>query len=204
MSFAYAYARKTTSTSDLLRVQATGDCGGTWIDLLVLSANQLSSGSGGVQSSAFVPTPQQWKTVELSTYPSSAGPWSSLVNNPHVTVRFMFTQGTSGAGNNFWLDAINIPSEVGISEFKNEIGLRVFPNPSEDKVTVEFNLPGDSKVKANLTDLAGRQLMQVSDAIMSSGNHSFSVNENGALAQGVYLLNVEVNGVKMSEKVIIR
>lgn len=199
-SFAYAYARKASNTNDILKVQASTDCGGTWIDMYVRSANQLANGSGGTQATPFVPESSQWKVVSQNEL---AG-WDNIKNSPHVIIKWLFIEGPTGNGNNFYLDAINIPNAVGVAELKRDIGLRVYPNPSSGNVNMSCTLSKESNITGTLTDLSGRVLETQSVENAAPGQHELTFNRNQNLAQGVYLLNVDVNGVKITEKVVIR
>ncbi len=204
LHFAYAYARKTSSSNDVFKVQASPDCGGTWIDLINLSSTQMANGSGNIQASPFTPIAGQWKTIELEDYPTSSGPWVNLQNSQHLTVRFVFEEGSTGFGNNFFLDAIALPAPTGMQELKSAHNVRVFPNPSAGEVQVQFSLSKASQVKIALTDLAGRQLEVVKDQQMEAGEQKVLINKRNSLAKGVYLLNIEVEGIRMTEKLLVR
>lgn len=203
LTFAYAYARKNSSTSDVFTVQATADCGGTWVNLVTLSAGQMQQGSGGTTAAFFIPSTSQWKTVSLANYPTSMGAWATLSNSPHLRVRFAFMEGASGLGNNFYLDAIELPATVGMSEVKAALQMGVYPNPATDVAALRFRLSDPAEVNVNVTDLSGRVLISRS-AEMEAGEQELMLNENADLASGVYLVDLEVDGIKVTEKLIIR
>jgi hypothetical protein len=199
ITFAYAYAHKSGSTA-VFSVQASGDCGGSWVTLFQKSANQLSYGSGGLQNTTFTPTPSQWVTYAMS----ESGGWANLKNSPHLQLKFSFTEGATGNGNNFYLDAVTLPMPDGLRDLKNSVGLNMFPNPTDGNVNLQFNLPQASNVQVSVMDLAGRKLMSVTDASFAAGEHTLQINSGSTLANGVYMVNINVNGVKMTEKLIVR
>jgi hypothetical protein len=73
----------------------------------------------------------------------------------------------------------------------------IFPNPASKDVRISLNLPVDGKVKWNLTDNAGRIILQNS-AQLKKGNNSFSIHVDH-LAAGIYYISV--TGVGIDQKV---
>jgi hypothetical protein len=53
LTFAYAYARKSATHNDILRIEGSRDCGATWTTIQSLSASSMASGSGGVTYSRY-------------------------------------------------------------------------------------------------------------------------------------------------------
>lgn len=97
MVFQVAYAQKDATTSDVLKLQVSGDCGDTWTTAWISGGGALA-GSNGQQASYFTP--------------SGASEWKEFVGNISTSLltenfRYKF-EFTSEAGNNLYLDNIRI------------------------------------------------------------------------------------------------
>jgi len=199
-AFAYAYARKSTTSTDVLRVQGSRDCGGTWNDIVVLNAQTMANGSGGDDPSPFLPNSSQWKIYTISDHPN----WFSYSNSSNVIVRFNFVEGTDGFGNNIYVDAINYFNPTGVNEFTQKIGFSVYPNPTTDEANVHFVLSSASIIEIKVLDLLGKDVLTVRNENMDAGEHTVSFNQNGQLPKGIYFVNLSLNGMMHTSKLIIK
>jgi hypothetical protein len=198
--FAYAYARQTNSHNDELKVQFSKDCGGSWSDVVALSAGAMASNSGGVTSNPFVPGNSDWAIVDVTgDWPL----WFSFLNSPNVTIRFTFKEGSAGFGNNIYIDAIKFFAPVGINELTKSIKLNLYPNPSSGETYLNFTLSDPATIKINVVDVLGKNVLKVADGDLSTGDHSFTINKDNGLTKGIYFVNISLNGAKMSKKLII-
>lgn len=79
--------------------------------------------------------------------------------------------------------------------------LEVYPNPSTGifNVLISNLFPGRAEV--NVFDLKGKQIFN-DQFIVSIASNKFSINLSG-VAKGVYLLNVVLNGSKLSRKLVV-
>ncbi|MCC6372995.1 MAG: T9SS type A sorting domain-containing protein [Bacteroidia bacterium] len=200
-TFAYAYAQKTSTHNDVLKIQGSKDCGGTWIDIATLSASQMQINSGGVAANSFTPFVQaEWKICDVSTYPF----WIGFINSPSVKLRFTFIEGTAGYGNNLYIDAVNLfNTGVGINELSKSYRFGLSPNPASGEAVVSFNLHDAANVEVTVVDMMGKVVATAYNGQMTAGEQKVTVNKNASLAQGVYFVNFSVNGTKMSKKLII-
>ena len=197
-TFKYAYAQKNSSYADKLIVQASADCGGTWTNLYQPSGTTLASGSGGVTSAPFYPTPSQFKTYTLTSNPA----FTSFKTKPNVRIRFIFQEdATNGFGNNFFLDDINFSTTTGVNELTQSIGLMVSPNPTNHTFTIKFTLSDPSNVSYQISDILGKTLMKSPVQKLEVAEHSIDVNI-AHLPEGIYFLQLELNGQKMVRKII--
>lgn len=199
-TFKYAYAQYSTSNADVFKVQASRDCGASWSDIYQPTNTILQSGSGGVTTTPFVPTPSQFKLYTLTSIPS----FNIFKTQPNVRIRFYWMEDpNAGFGNNFYLDDINFNAPMGVNELTKSIGFNVFPNPTNGSANVVFTLSERAVVKYDVTDVTGRIIESMKATEMPSGSHSFDINANSTLKAGVYLVNFELNGQKMSRKLIV-
>jgi hypothetical protein len=74
----------------------------------------------------------------------------------------------------------------------------VFPNPASRDVRISLNIATDGKVKWNLTDNAGRIILENSTQF-KKGNNSFSIHVDH-LPTGIYYLSITGGGVNQKVK----
>ena len=76
-------------------------------------------------------------------------------------------------------------------------GVSIYPNPFEDKLTVELKNAEQGLVKVSLTN----QLGQIVDS-KESNETNITMNGYGSYAKGIYFLTIEQNGKKSIQKVV--
>jgi len=109
--FKAAYATRDPSTFDILKVYASGDCGVTWAILLVTGGGTLAAGNGS-QTTYFAPSDSNdWQSFSTSI--------SSNLLTENFRYKFEFT---SDAGNNIYIDNINITGTL------NSVPFLIFPS----------------------------------------------------------------------------
>lgn len=202
MSWYYAYAKKVAAQVDSFKVQYSLDCGGSWTNVVGVPAiATMAANSGGTLSASFVPTAAQWKLTTISSALLNA-----VINKPSVKFRFYFKSDPDRNGsNNIYIDQINITGNIATSmtDLEQSLGLMVYPNPTNGSATVDLNLKDNETVKISVVDLVGRVLEETTKTMSGAGNMTHTVNKNGSFAQGVYIINVEVNNQRISKKLII-
>lgn len=192
MYFKVAYAQKTTSDADNLRIYASLDCGKTWTLRYSKSGTNLSTITG-VNTGNFVPTSSQWReeTLNLSSY---AG---------QTNIRFKFQYIYKG-GNNFYLDDINFGLTTGVEDLNRDIALSVFPNPvSGGSLAASFNLKENNTITISLIAIDGREL-PLSTSYLTAGHQFIQLNV-ADVPKGVYVLNIrDQEGNQYNKQVVIR
>jgi hypothetical protein len=200
LTFAYAYAKQTATHNDKLVFQGSLDCGGTWTDVVNLSASTMAAGSGGTTSTPFVPGSSQWKTVDVTTYPY----WFNFANTQSALFRFVFTEdATTGLGNRLFLDAVDFGNPNGLNEIAKNYKLNLFPNPSNGAATIKFNLNESATVTVNVVDMLGKDVLPATVSNYNAGEQAITVNNNSSLSKGIYFVNISINGSKMAKKLVI-
>lgn len=197
LSYYYSYAKKAAAQKDTFKVQYSLDCGGTWTNILgVPSLNTMATNTGGTLTAAYVPASDKWALTTIQPTLLSA-----LNNKPSVKFRFWFKSDVStGSSNNIYIDQINLSGTVGINELENAIGLNLYPNPTSSSSQLEFNLQADQKATIKVYDMVGRMMEQ---ANVSGSNIIYTINQNGKLSSGVYMVTLEVNNQTITKKLII-
>lgn len=200
-SFKYAYALKSSSQNDLFKVQASKNCGATWSDVWVPLITTLAQNSGEVRSQLFYPESTEWKAKVLSEQPQ----FFPFLSEEHVNIRFYFKEGNPGFGNRFYLDEVHFgSSSVGINELSRAIGLAIYPNPINSAFHLSFRLSDATRVRYEVVTIAGAVMRNTDEKIYAPGDHEIKINEQAELTPGIYFINLELNGVKMSRKVIVQ
>ncbi|MCC6937511.1 MAG: PKD domain-containing protein [Flavobacteriales bacterium] len=195
ISFRYAYAKRTSTSDDVLSLYVSNDCGNLWsLRKIMRGSNVLTT--GGVVTSSFIPTSaSQWGYTEVTNISST-----SHVSN----FRFKFVFDSNG-GNNLYLDDININGmPVGVEDLSNfsDRPLLLVPNPATDRVQVRYALSTSSRVRLDVLDALGRQVRLNDLGTVPAGERSF-VLDLGALARGSYTVRlIGVNGTLTSRLVV--
>jgi hypothetical protein len=80
--------------------------------------------------------------------------------------------------------------------------LNLYPNPSSQETTVEFNLIENSNVAVYVVDITGKELIRENLGTMVQGNHRTMLDVSN-LAKGIYFVNISVNGNVTSKKLSV-
>ncbi|WP_020604987.1 M1 family aminopeptidase [Spirosoma spitsbergense] len=81
-------------------------------------------------------------------------------------------------------------------------GLRVYPNPTAETLTVDFTLTASGPVALALTNLSGQALGQLAEPNLPSGNYSRVFNLRGVSA-GRYTITVQTSAGAESRVVVV-
>lgn len=187
LTFKVAYAKKTTTSADNLKVYLTSDCGKTWSLRYSRSGTTLSS-TASIISGTFVPTSTQWREETVSM--------GSFADSTNLKIKFDMT---SNGGNYLYIDDINISIVTSDNLLENhEPYIDVFPNPITENTKISYSVYKNSDVQFSLTDLTGRTLGVYSEK-QTVGNYTFNLNEIVTeIPNGVYILTTNISGFKKS------
>jgi len=99
---------------------------------------------------------------------------------------------------------IFIVNPIGIEDHANQTELNVFPNPAKDQLFLNYVLSSNAKVKMEIYNLLGTQVRSYINSEQAMGIYTYQVNTLAAgLENGIYLINLSVNGNITSRKVVI-
>ncbi|MDR9375409.1 MAG: T9SS type A sorting domain-containing protein, partial [Schleiferiaceae bacterium] len=114
-------------------------------------------------------------------------------------------EGVSDFGNNLFLDDIQFKNNtyVGEREYEEALSVAVYPNPAQGQTQIEFPLAGDADVSLELTDVAGKTVLQQNfrDQKQGSFRHKLDLSD---LPAGVYSLKVQADGAQHLQKLIVQ
>ena len=193
LTFQLAFAHRSSSTTDKLRVYASKDCGQTWNLRYVKTGTALST--AGLISTDFVPaSSSQWRleTVSMAT--------ATYNNQPNIRFKFEYTQNT---GNNIYIDDLFLTGIVGINE-KNidEMILEIVPNPAQSKTVLSFAIDDPKWLSIKLYDVLGKELKTVANQKFNSGKYSFEINTPSS--SGLFFLKIQSDSSVITRKIVFR
>lgn len=99
-------------------------------------------------------------------------------------------------------DCTNLPP-VGIDDLKNRLeeSIHLYPNPTKSGIiNASFNLTTSETIHVTVYNALGRLVKTFSLQSVLSGNYSFDCS---AFSDGIYMMNFNVNNVKVGKKFII-
>lgn len=191
LTFWLAFAVRSSTSTDQLRVFASTSCGQIWNIRYNKTGTALST--AGIISTAFTPNASQWRqeTVNISS--------SSYNNKPNVRFKFEYTQGT---GNNIYIDDLNLTGTVGVNDLMEQsLDFNVYPNPAVSVASIEFTLPAKNKVLIDVVDVTGRVVNNIEETELDAGDYQFQLP--AGLSKGVYGVRLHVDGYVSTRKVVI-
>ncbi|MFA9391746.1 MAG: T9SS type A sorting domain-containing protein [Prolixibacteraceae bacterium] len=92
---------------------------------------------------------------------------------------------------------------VGIYTMEQLSDLKVFPNPAQNLVTVQYSLQKDAKMQFTLVDMTGRVVMKNEMEKRFSGLNSFNLDISH-VHKGIYFLNLTSATYNSTIKMIVR
>jgi hypothetical protein len=135
--------------------------------------------------------------------------WTAPATDSAVTFYYAFNSSDSAdftadvPDHNIFAGTTTIAAQgVGINEISNNISeLQVYPNPINGAFNLAFDALQPGNASAMLYSVDGKLCRQLFNENLSSG--SFNRNYNIAtLAEGIYLLKMNVNGATVTKKIV--
>jgi PKD repeat protein len=186
LTYKYAYAQKGNS-ADELSVFVSTNCGQSWINMYTQAGSGMATAPLPVNVTPYVPLSSEFKTQVISL-----GPYQG---NAKVHFRFEFTPDPGGAGNNFYLDDINVSGTVGLKEIFSSNDLDLYPNPAKTSVSIKTNVLIRS---VNIMDVIGKHV----ETLEGSNAHEQTITVSH-LSKGIYLLKISSDKGSVFKKLVI-
>ncbi len=178
--FSYAPASLTVAVGDVITIQASATHplvqvdGGTW------NAGGTASLTGG------------WgvKTADYTFTVSTVGSIYYLCQ----------VHGPSGMKGQ-----LTVIAAAGVNENSNFINnLILFPNPANNKMTVNFGLTTASQVSAKLMNLLGQEVaVLIPNTKLPADNYSYTFELPAAMPDGAYFAVITSNDRRVTKKVVV-
>lgn len=197
-SFKVAAASTTTVSADILdelRVYFSSNCGNSWVQ------RGLYSGAALMNNPA---TTSPFITDASSTWTTYSIPIISIFQTSNVLVKFQYK--SSFVSNNVYIDDVNIStSTVGLNEIEeSNPNFLIFPNPSNDKTTINYHLNGNASVGIQIMDVLGKMIYQKPSVTQPTGDYSETLSKNELnMSNGVYFVKLLINNKIHVQKLII-
>ncbi len=189
LTFDLAYARLTGTSLDRIRVFASTDCGVSWVLIYQRAGVQMETGATG--TSNFVPSSGEWDNHQVML--------NNYVGKRNVILRF---DAISNQGGNIYLDNINIGSVSSVEHVALNSELSLYPNPSSGQVQLQFTAFEAGEASIEVLDLSGKVVHRAAANVFSGENNN-TLNLSG-LSEGMYLVQVEMNGQRITQKLMLR
>ncbi|GAB3833095.1 M43 family zinc metalloprotease [Hymenobacter jeollabukensis] len=197
VSFDYAYARLNSSSSDVLRVAFSSDCGVTWTTNLTIATGLLVSNTGGQPvTGSFVPTASEWRTRTITVPTTMQGAARLLVRLEQV----------AGGGNNLFLDNFRVTSPTATrTRDMSTRNFSVMPNPLTHETAVQFTLDQPATAQVQVQDLLGRTVLSLPAQRFGAGQQQIALGTEGKrLSPGVYLVQLTLGEQRLTSRVLVQ
>lgn len=184
LTFDIAHKRRNASTFDSLFIKVSTDCGLTWTNEYAKGGASLATVASNL-ATAYVPAAADWRTdvVDLTAY----------IGQPNVMITFF---AKSNAGNNMYIDNINLNTVTGITNGMAAGGVLVYPNPASAQLIInneELNINS-----AEITNALGAVVWSASN--ITTGKNLVDVSH---LAKGIYFIKITAQGKALNQKLVI-
>lgn len=119
-----------------------------------------------------------------------------------VTVLITHTiTGTNGCSNSRSDSVLVSPN--GLIPSAGQIAFQVYPNPFRNELFIDMGLKHSGMVKIRLFDASGKELLHTDPSYQEAGNVRMKLDTHtGNLVPGVYLIVVEMDGVRGSRRIV--
>lgn len=197
VSYKYAYCNMATGdTDDRLRIDASGDCGETWL-LQDVHRGITDLPTAPAQNSPFTPSgTDEWAEGMVVID-------NEVLLSPFFRLRFNFE---GRFGNNVYLDDINITvydEETSVTTYFNDFKLELYPNPANQTAQLSYYLPAENDVRITLHDAVGKQVQEVFNGGKSIGQHTDTIDRQN-LPSGMYLVNMQIGERTYTQRLILQ
>lgn len=119
------------------------------------------------------------------------GDYSTITRKYNTNACWVFAcSGNDGGNYDNTIAELSIDREVGTESLPvNTASIDIFPNPTRESFSVEFELEKASRITISLLDIKSRNTQTLLETYQQTGLKGFTFNK-GALNSGVYLLSV--------------
>jgi poly-gamma-glutamate capsule biosynthesis protein CapA/YwtB (metallophosphatase superfamily) len=88
-----------------------------------------------------------------------------------------------------------------------DLGLKAWPNPFRDKLSVSFDTSGKARTRLEVYNLRGQKVRTLTSELLPAGKHGFAWDakddRGSAVASGIYFIRLENDGKSGMRKVVL-
>ncbi|MCG9879215.1 MAG: PKD domain-containing protein, partial [Bacteroidia bacterium] len=81
-------------------------------------------------------------------------------------------------------------------------GFNVYPNPTRERVFVDFNLNKSENVSISIMDLTGKEVISIPASNLNAGKHTSEI-ETSALSEGMYMIRISGAESSLTSRLVI-
>ncbi len=183
-----------TPTNDSLEVDVTVSGGDRWVRLE--SFNSAALVNNGVSTAQFVPTASsQWASRAVAV------PAAYRTNNTFFRLRYW----PGNTGNNLYLDDLSLGAyPAGVAEVLNTPNtFNIYPNPAVNGCNIVFKTGNDGVVDYMIKDVTGKLVYQAQKTFAPNSVQQEAISRSATPAAGMYFVTVTIDGVHMTQKLVV-
>lgn len=143
----------------------------------------------------------EWETldqVKAAGYSNTLQKYQALDEQPHLGINYYRIKEVDYNGNAMISEIRAVDYQINQEEF-----IRIYPNPTKDRITISLLVPETTTVNIEVYDMAGRKLLEKANSTISKGQHQEEVDLS-ELAAGVYLLKISSNTLGYEMQKIVK
>lgn len=143
-------------------------------------------------------------TIDEANYGGSGMPHVVVIGGSSHHIYYNVKNG-SGSGSAI-TSAIStaLAATTGVGNVTNSVSvLSLFPNPAKDKISVNYGLDNATPVNVEVYDVVGKSVKTMSFGEQAFGQHSFDLNFDNKLSNGVYFLKLNIGNASQTVKFTI-
>lgn len=196
-TFMVSYAQPNADVTEILRIFASTDCGGTFKQVWERSGTGLAY-TGQSYTSNFKPNnANQWRVAGLTSL-------SSLGLNSFKNVIFRIDVVSAG-GNPVYIDNINISnfnaSTADFNSFNTDV--LIHPNPVNESSELTLTVPANAIANIDIYDAQGKVVFTLPSEQLIAGENSIKLAPYTHLPSGVYFARISINGNLFNKPFVI-
>ncbi len=100
---------------------------------------------------------------------------------------------------------VNETSPISVQERElSEMDVAIYPNPTDDRSTIDISLSSANRVRIKVTDMAGKIISYNDYGILEAGRHDIQIDPVVLKTAGIYLVSVESGNNHIVRKIVVR
>ena len=185
----------TTLVNDSLEVDVSTNGGGTWLKIGGYGGSRLTNnGNYGIE---FVPNSATTWIPRAISVPSS-------YRGAQTFFRFRYRPGNTG--NDMYLDNVyfdGFPAGIKEAITASPNTFNIFPNPTSSGFSMVFKTGNTGAISYSIKDLTGKLVYENTKTFAANSIQQESVSRSVIPAAGMYFVTVTVEGVNMTQKLVV-